>query len=65
MRVFVLKYLVRKRTEKYAAVAELKAPTTAGITNSALSNASSGNLSNDAAKIMGVAKRKEKRAASS
>jgi len=64
--VFVLKYFVKNRTEKYAAIPEAKNPAQIGKKSVvAFAVKSSGSFSADAAKIMGVASKKEKRAASS
>ena len=61
---FVLKYFVRKRTDKNAAIAAAIAPTKIGpITSAWNEDASSGSLRTAAAKIIGVAIRNEKRAA--
>ena len=66
MSVLVLKYLVRNFTDKYEAIAAQLAPSrAASIACASFEASSSGSLRAAAAAIIGVAKRNEKRSASS
>ena len=64
--VLVLKYLVKNFTDRYDAIAAQAAPSrAASIVGASVEASSTGNLKMAAAAIIGVAKRKEKRSASS